>query len=300
MNTAWNEFKYSIAEVKKIRTIYDHMIANVRLSQEDVSDLLRAQLVNAVSALDRFLHELVRIGIVESFLQQRPLTNKFKSFVLTSQTIIKILELERASTPPQSVEEDKTYWINKEVTENLKTLSFQHPNKIKDALSYIWKEEHKWQVIAKEMNLPGYTDNDKQRYLEQTLVLIAERRNQMVHEADVDPSTHIRRSVSVAEIDVIISFIELFAETIFKQIKNAHQRNQVLLRAGERRQTAILRRHHTGQRVQDVTRSAEPGRGQTYPLLSDEPKTSLHDFPDLFRRSEKERTAEPHPTGHCQ
>jgi len=69
------------------------------------------------------------------------------------------------------------------------------------------------------MNLPGYTDNDKQRYLEQTLVLIAERRNQMVHEADVDPSTHIRRSVSVAEIDVIISFIELFAETIFKQIK---------------------------------------------------------------------------------
>ena len=41
----------------------------------------------------------------------------------------------------------------------------------------------------------------------------------MVHEADVDPSTHIRRSVSVAEIDVIISFIELFAETIFKQIK---------------------------------------------------------------------------------
>lgn len=54
MNTAWNEFKYSIAEVKKIRTIYDHMIANVRLSQEDVSDLLRAQLVNAVSALDRF------------------------------------------------------------------------------------------------------------------------------------------------------------------------------------------------------------------------------------------------------
>ena len=82
MNTAWNEFKYSIAEVKKIRTIYDHMIANVRLSQEDVSDLLRAQLVNAVSALDRFLHELVRIGIVESFLQQRPLTNKEEFYKL--------------------------------------------------------------------------------------------------------------------------------------------------------------------------------------------------------------------------
>lgn len=34
------------------------MIANVRLSQEDVSDLLRAQLVNAVSALDRFYTSL--------------------------------------------------------------------------------------------------------------------------------------------------------------------------------------------------------------------------------------------------
>lgn len=86
-------------------------------------------------------------------------------------------------------------------------------------MSYIWNEEHKWQVIAREMDLPGPTDNDKQRYLEQTLVLIAERRNQMVHEADVDPSTHIRRSVSVVEIDDIIDFIELFANAIFKQIK---------------------------------------------------------------------------------
>lgn len=218
MNTAWNEFKDSIAEVKKIRTIYNYMTVDVRLPQENVSDLLRAQLVNAVSALDRFLHEVVRIGIVESFLKQRPLTNKFKSFVLTSETIIKILELEASSTPPQSIEEDKTYWIDKEVTENLKTLSFQHPNKIKDALSYIWKEEHKWQVIAKEMNLPGSTDNDKQKYLEQTLVLISERRNQMVHEADVDPSTHIRRSVNVAEIDDIINFIELFADVVFRKI----------------------------------------------------------------------------------
>lgn len=219
MNNAWNEFHFSLIEVKKIRAIYDHMVNVVHLPKEDAMDLLRAQLVNVVSALDRFLHEIVRIGIVESFSLSRNGTGKFNNFSLSSRTVIKILALEKQTTPPQSVEDDKSYWINKEVIENLKTLSFQHPNKIKDALSYIWAEEHKWLVIAKAINLPGTTDNDKQKYLEQTLTLISERRNQIVHEADVYPSTNTKRLINANEVDDIITFIEKFVNEVYSKVK---------------------------------------------------------------------------------
>lgn len=219
MNKAWNEFQNSLVEIRKIRTIYDHLVNTIHLSEQEVSDLLRSQLVNTVSALDRFLHELVRIGIVEAFLLQRTSTKKFKSFTLRSQTIIKILEIKSFSTPYSSTEEEKSYWINEEVAESLKSLSFQHPNKIKDALSYIWEEDHKWQLISNEMNLPGNTPNDKQKYLEQTLILICERRNQIVHEADIDPITHIRRKISTNEVENIIDFIEKFANHLYTKVK---------------------------------------------------------------------------------
>jgi hypothetical protein len=214
MDAALTEFQNSLKEIKKIRAIYDHMVNEVHLPPNDVSDLLRAQLVNAVSALDRFLHEIVRIGIIQSFMQKRPLTDKFKSFTLTSKTIIKLLKKQAEAS--QAIADDFTDLINKEVIDFFKSLAFQHPNKIKDALSYIWNEDHKLQIIAKAMlDLPGNTDNDKQKYLEQQLILISERRNQIVHEADYDPSIYERRSITIKEVDDILNLIESFAKTIY-------------------------------------------------------------------------------------
>lgn len=217
MDATFIEFRKSIDSVKRIRAIYDHLENILHLPHDEISDLLRTQLVNSVSALDRFLHEIVRIGILQTFANTRGSTSKFKSFPLTSKTVLKIIQLQGVT--PHNEDEYPEYWINKEVVEYLKTYSFQHPDKIKDALSYIWNEEHKWQVIADGMVLPGATINDKQKYLQQKIILIVERRNRIVHEADIDPFTGGRGNISATDVDSIISTIESFAEIIYLMVK---------------------------------------------------------------------------------
>lgn len=217
MDATFIEFQKSIDRVKRIRTIYDHLENILHLPHDEISDLLRTQLVNTVSALDRFLHEIVRIGILQTYASARSSTSKFKNFPLTSKTVLKIIQLQ--GVIPLSEEEYPEYWINKEAIEYLKTFSFQHPDKIKDALSYIWDEEHKWQMIAGGMVLPGATINDKQKYLQQRIILIVERRNRIVHEADIDPFTGVRGNISTTDVDSIIKIIESFAETIYLLVK---------------------------------------------------------------------------------
>ncbi|MDE7347609.1 MAG: hypothetical protein K2N48_12835 [Muribaculaceae bacterium] len=88
--------------------------------------------------MDRYLHEIVRKGILLSFNDSSRHTSKFKAFGLSVKTVIRLLEIERNALPAPMMEEDsKEYWINIEVSKYLKNLAFQDPEKIKDGLSYI-------------------------------------------------------------------------------------------------------------------------------------------------------------------
>ena len=46
----------------------------------DATDLLRWEWVLAVSALDKYIHDIVRIGMMHQFLGQRSVTEKYNSF----------------------------------------------------------------------------------------------------------------------------------------------------------------------------------------------------------------------------
>ena len=71
----------------------------------------------------------------------------------------------------------------------MKTFSYQEPNKVADGLSYIWEEKQKWKKISVQMNMD-------ERIVKTTLKLIADRRNSIVHEADIDPSTNQKYSIN--------------------------------------------------------------------------------------------------------
>ncbi len=114
----------------------------------------------------------------------------------------------KSGIAPSSPEDVPEFHINSEVSEKLGFLAFHAPDKVKDGLSYIWKEPHKMVVLAKEMGLSGATDNDKQLLLEQTLQLIATRRNQIAHEADFDSMTNCRRTITRNMVNDSVDFIE--------------------------------------------------------------------------------------------
>lgn len=210
MDEIFNEFKCTISQIRQTNDVYKYLKDVVKLQDAEINDILRSQIVNVISTLDRYLHEKVRKGICDMFLGNRAITNKFKSFSVSSDTVLRIW----GDTSLTVI--DREILINEVVIQSLKTLSFQKAINIKDALSYLWDEPHKMTIIAKKMEVSGGTDNEKQRYLTQKLDLLVERRNQIAHESDI----YYGGKRDICQDDVIdaIAFIEKFVTCLNEHI----------------------------------------------------------------------------------
>ena len=210
MDEIFNEFKCTISQIRQTNDVYKYLKGVIKLQDSEINDILRSQIVNVISALDRYLHEKVRKGICNMFLGNRAITNKFKSFSVSSDTVLRIW----GDTSLTVI--DREILINEVVIQSLKTLSFQKAINIKDALSYLWDEPHKMTIIAKKMEVSGGTDNEKQRYLTQKLDLLVERRNQIAHESDI----YYGGKRDICQDDVIdaIAFIEKFVTCLNEHI----------------------------------------------------------------------------------
>lgn len=214
-------FNECINDVKSMRAFYVYLKDYYHIPENDLTDLLRAELVNVVSAMDRFIHEIVRIGIISSYMGFSAKTPKCKSMPFKLATMSKILECKLLTTPPTCNEELAEYWVNKEVTEILKTFSFQKIDKIKDALSYIWDDPYKLQAIVSKMRysaFPGPNINANQKYLEKKIDLIVSRRNQIVHEADFDVTINSKQTINTVWLDDTILFVTDFVYSIYENI----------------------------------------------------------------------------------
>jgi hypothetical protein len=62
MQTAHNQFLHNIRYIRELDSLY-HFLKDTQNLPNDLSDLLRAELVYAVSALDKLVHELIKIGM---------------------------------------------------------------------------------------------------------------------------------------------------------------------------------------------------------------------------------------------
>lgn len=221
MNNAYSNFCTAIENIRNFGAIYDNIIISYPLIKRELDDMLRAQIVYAVSAMDCYFHEIVRIGMVESYLGIRSKTSKWAGASITLKSLRDIVSIEEQSDLSISQKELLIITeLNTILKSILKTLSFQRPDKIKDALSYIWNEEHKMQVIASSIGyaLVGNNLNEKVKYLEQKLGLIVTRRDQIAHEADWDSVMMSKRSIRKDEVDDVVLFIEKFVEAIHNKI----------------------------------------------------------------------------------
>lgn len=181
MLAKWNSFKRHIEDIRRVDHIYDHLVNQFNLPSADLCDLLRIQLVNAVSAFDWLMHEYVHAGIMKQLMGNAPMTPKVKGFSIDAHTYSQLATLN---------DREKYEVLSARVYSVLRTMSFQSPEKIKDGLSYIWEEPRKWQLLSQECGLSEEDLRDKVK-------LYVERRNQIVHEADVDFSSGDRRVLGV-------------------------------------------------------------------------------------------------------
>lgn len=190
MLNAKGVFHRNVQQANQLGVLYDQL-SNMVAIPEQFDDLLRSQVVNAVSAFDKLMHDLIRIGMVQIFENKRPPTGKYLSDTVVIQHLP---SLAPGAVPPPSVRFEEI------IREKHSILSFQDPKKIVDGLSYIWNESQKWQQIALGF---GISDEDVKRKQK----LIVTRRNAIVHEADLDPVTNQRQTITRAEAMDIANFL---------------------------------------------------------------------------------------------
>ena len=164
----------------------------------DLSDILRAEVVLAVSALDYFVHELTRLGMLESWSGDRAQTDAFQRFQLP-------LSMARGLSNPAAARQI----LDAEIRSKHSFLSFQHPDRLADAVR-LFSEVKLWEEVGKEMGLPA-------QVAKSSLILIIDRRNKIAHEADIDPSYPGQRwPINIPLVEGIFDQIEAIGRAIFK------------------------------------------------------------------------------------
>lgn len=210
MDKIYEEFTTTISHIRQTSDVYKYLKDVQKIETVSLDDILRSQIVTLVSALDRYLYEKVRKGVCDMFLCNKSATSRFKNFSLTSETVLRVWG-DASLTLVQ-----REMMINEAVAQKLKMASFQHVNRIKDALSFIWEEKHKMSLIAKEMMVPGANDNDKEKYLTQKLELLVGRRDQIAHESDMSYTG--KREITQMEVEDAITFIDSFVACVDRYV----------------------------------------------------------------------------------
>lgn len=195
MNDALIQFKENIIRIKKLENYYDDLEEG-DADLEALSDILRAELVFAVSAFDYYIHELVRIGLKEAFLGGRPKTNAYKNFQISLNSV-----------PAKPEEITAPAWLDNEIRARNNWKTFQHSTNLGDALKLI-TDKRVWDEIAPRI---GKTPEETR----QTLDLIVDRRNKISHEADMDPSyPNTRWPIDIKMVNDAVQFLYNLGENI--------------------------------------------------------------------------------------
>ncbi len=202
MQIAINQFKLAFDNINAYKQAHSSIASMV--SPIDLSDMLRWQLVYSVSALDKFIHQLVQFGMVDVFKGNRSKTPSFEKFPMTLEEHFLLLNSQYGA--PEIA-------FERIVVNKNKHLSFQDPDKINEGLALIWDEKQRWQKIASKL---GYSDQD---IVKKKLKTIVSRRNQIVHEADFDIITHEKLEIDQSDIDDLVPFIHDLGYAIYELVK---------------------------------------------------------------------------------
>lgn len=199
MYNAIQHFRSNIERVRALGGLYE-ALSRLTTSAVDTSDILRAQIVLAVSALDHYIHELTRLGMLEVFNGVRPSTNAFGRFKITMDAAMAGIAGSGGSS-----------WVEAEIREKHGFLAFQHPDKVAEAIR-LFSACDLWPQVAMKLGLSSQDVKNRLR-------LIVERRNKIAHEADLDPSyPGTRWPISPADASSTVKFIEDICEAIHSVI----------------------------------------------------------------------------------
>lgn len=216
MNTPIDNFNLHILELKKLDDIFNY---NARLLTAgiDISGLLRAEIVFAVSALDQFIHAVLIYKAMDILKNRKPQSTSFYKLTIGLDSVS--LFLNNTNTL------DALPIIENEIRTNLGWKSFQQPDKIAEALKIVCNKKV-WDEVSNIMDIST-------QILKEKLKLIVKRRDSIAHEADFDLVNQcqypIDRNSTRDSVNFIISLVYAIDSIVFDYIYNQADVNQHLI-----------------------------------------------------------------------
>ena len=140
MQTAIDQFRMNIARVRDLGSL-SRILDSQTTQALDFSDVLRAEFVLAVSALDYFIHEIVRLGMLDTYRGNRPRTPAFQRFQVSMSSVEVAISDSHNET-----------WLEQEIISRHSYQSFQNYQNIADAVRLISTAEL-WPEVAGRIGL---------------------------------------------------------------------------------------------------------------------------------------------------
>jgi hypothetical protein len=196
MKPALDQFQVNLIRARGLTTTADSLRA-LTTPAIDLSDVYRASLVLGVSALDYFVHEFVRLGMIEVHRGNRPATDAYLIFKVP---------LAKVRVGIANTAEDD--WLDKSIRDAHSWKAFQRPDEIADAVRLICGAKL-WEGVANKIGSDA-------KAVKARLDMIVERRNKIAHEADMDPTNPgLQWPIDGVLVRDALDYIEHVAEGIY-------------------------------------------------------------------------------------
>lgn len=198
MNSALAQFSRNKTHVEEYGRLYSLINTSFPTLATQGEELLRAQIVMAVSALDSYLHDIVRIGLIQVFSGTRAISSASSSYEIPFSDMRNVISA--TTTADQlSIMEGAIIRINSKD-------SYQSPKSIEYAMSLLGVSSI-WSNVAPSF---GMTADD----VKTELGNIVRRRNQIAHESDLDPISLTKYPISKSDADHVVDFIDKLVNAI--------------------------------------------------------------------------------------
>jgi len=165
MNNAILNCRENISRVKELGGLYE-AVTSITTNIIDASDLLRAQVVMIVSAIDHYVHEITRIGMLEIYNGNRPATQAFQRFQISTNVLQSMISSSHNSS---SIFED-------EIRTRHSYLSFQHPDKIAEAIRLFYPDPL-WPAVGQRLGTTATNIKTRLRLIVDTKNFISKASN---------------------------------------------------------------------------------------------------------------------------
>ncbi|MCX8507063.1 MAG: HEPN domain-containing protein [Alphaproteobacteria bacterium] len=217
-------FKQAWERCQQLSALHTHFSVNIsEVLQPD--ELLRAEWVARVSAMDLFFHELVAETMVLIFEGKVSASKKYVEFKISMKSFDEMRQPDFSSMLVDTQKASAAKYFESEVREYLQNHTLQRPEKISELLKYC-TDIDLWQKLAVkndglvDSTLKGEIDiNKKRQNIREKLTAIIDRRNQISHQSDLQPRNipyEIERNpwpIKKAELQYVKEFIELLVQS---------------------------------------------------------------------------------------